>query len=60
VGSGGKQAEGGGEKAGKVVQAEAGKRVGTGARPGAKGMGLERVEGIGAERRWRRRRVERW
>ncbi|GAA5898261.1 uncharacterized protein JCM6883_000971 [Sporobolomyces salmoneus] len=51
--------EGGGEKAGKVVQAEAGKRVGTGARPGAKGMGLERLEGIGAERRRvRRRRIE--
>jgi len=50
----------GNEKAGKVVQAEAGKRVGTGARPGAKGMGLERVgSGMGAERRremWRRRR----
>ncbi|GAA5989698.1 hypothetical protein JCM5350_007360 [Sporobolomyces pararoseus] len=52
----------GGEKAGKVVQAEAGKRVGTGARPGAKGMGLERVEGIGAERRNDRRRnsIEKW
>lgn len=51
----------GNEKAGKVVQAEAGKRVGTGARPGAKGMGLERVgnNGMGAERRkmWKRRRA---
>ncbi|GAA5828899.1 hypothetical protein JCM3766R1_003858 [Sporobolomyces carnicolor] len=49
--------EGGGEKAGKVVQAEAGRRVGTGARPGAKGMGIERVDddelGIGSERRRR-------
>lgn len=50
------EAVGGGEKAGKVVQAEAGKRVGTGARPGAKGMGLERVEVMGAERRRRPRR----
>ncbi|POY75602.1 hypothetical protein BMF94_1224 [Rhodotorula taiwanensis] len=30
------------EKAGKVVKQEAGKRVGTGARPGAKGMGMRR------------------
>ncbi|GAA6018788.1 hypothetical protein JCM11491_003449 [Sporobolomyces phaffii] len=51
---------GGGEKAGKVVQAEAGRRVGTGARPGAKGMGLERVDGIGSERRKRSPRFERW
>lgn len=53
--------EGSGEKAGKIVQAEAGKRVGTGARPGAKGMGLERIGVVGAERRDTRRRViNRW
>ncbi|GAA5987767.1 hypothetical protein JCM10908_007204 [Rhodotorula pacifica] len=34
------QRVGGGEKAGKIVKQEAGKRVGTGARPGAKGMGM--------------------
>lgn len=34
---------GGGEKAGKIVKQEAGKRVGTGARPGAKGMGMRRL-----------------
>ncbi|GAA6060040.1 hypothetical protein JCM10212_001037 [Sporobolomyces blumeae] len=44
----------GGEKAGKVVQAEAGRRVGTGARPGAKGMGLEQVPDPVEERRQRR------
>lgn len=37
------QRVGGGEKAGKVVKQEAGKRVGTGARPGAKGMGMPRM-----------------
>lgn len=37
------QRVGGGEKAGKVVKQEAGKRVGTGARPGAKGMGMRRM-----------------
>ncbi|GAA5971071.1 hypothetical protein JCM11641_004131 [Rhodosporidiobolus odoratus] len=40
------QRVGAGEKAGKVVKEEAGRRVGTGARPGAKGMGVARV-------RWR-------
>ncbi|GAA5936730.1 uncharacterized protein JCM15063_001969 [Sporobolomyces koalae] len=54
---------GGGEKAGKVVQAEAGKRVGTGARPGAKGMGLDRTDMFGTGERLRlrrRRRQENW
>ncbi|GAA5873403.1 hypothetical protein JCM3774_000775 [Rhodotorula dairenensis] len=37
------QRVGGGEKAGRVVKQEAGKRVGTGARPGAKGMGMRRM-----------------
>ncbi|BGP16945.1 hypothetical protein JCM10213_007390 [Rhodosporidiobolus nylandii] len=38
------QRVGAGEKAGAVVQAEAGRRVGTGARPGAKGMRVPKVE----------------